>query len=275
MKVISTGPFIGDFKTEILDFIPFVNWLYSHMEFESFFVSSHFNRSFLYTKENLTFFPVYECLSRDELKQNNNLHDDINLKEYTNIKKDLKSTISKYCSKNRSDVLEYFIQYSLQNYKIPFYQKLYLPINFIGYNIDINDFIVYIPDKTETEKNNILIYEFLKKKYKHVLIVGDLKTHILDENVIMSKSDYFRNGYKWILSYLQKAKLVICPGSFWTVLCNQQKYKVLSWSKKPGLFKEDGEYNLENENCHVYLNQRDIKKNIHMLNYFTDKLLED
>ena len=68
MKVVSVGPFLGDIKNELLYFRPFVQWLHSYLEYESFFVSSHFNRSFLYG-DDITFMPVYECLTRNELNQ--------------------------------------------------------------------------------------------------------------------------------------------------------------------------------------------------------------
>lgn len=273
-KIISVGPFVGDFKTEILYFRPFVSWLHSHLEYESFFISSHFNRDFLYCEKNMSFIPVYECLSREELKQLKNQHEDINIKDFNVIKKELKSTISKYCSRNKSDVLEYFIPYT-SLFKIPYYQRLYLPINFNCYNIENKDYVVFIPDKTETEENCKIIYNHLLKKFKTVYIVGDLKIHLLEENIISKKKDYFRNNFKWIYSFLYNSKLIICPGSHWTVLSNMQQYKTISWSKHPGLYKQDGEFYVENDNFKIFVKPKETKNLLKMIDYFANELLEE
>lgn len=273
MKVISVGPFLGDFRTEILYFRPFVQWLHSHMEFESFFVSSHFNRSFLYG-ENITFMPIYECLTRNELNQDKGIHTEIEFKEFLSIKRELKHTISKYCSKNKSDILEYTLPYSnSQSCLVPPYQKCYLPIDFSYYDIDIEDYIVYIPDNTERKSVCLAVYKELKEKYKNVIVIGDLHTYLPEENEIIKKKDYFRNGHRWLLSYLHQAKLIICPGSFWTYLCNLQGLNVVSWSRNPGLYKEEGEYHLGNENCKCFFAKDDKVNLLKMLNYHIEKML--
>lgn len=273
MKVISVGPFLGDFRTEILYFRPFVQWLYSNLEFESFFVSSHFNRSFLYG-ENTTFMPIYECLTRNELNQDKGIHTEIDQKEFLSIKRELKHTISKYCSKNKCDILEYSLPYSnSQTCLIPPYQKKYLPINFSYYNIEIEDYIVYIPDINEKKSICLAVYKELKKNFKNVIVIGDLHIHLPEENEILKKKDYFRNGYKWLLSYLHNAKFVVCPGSFWTFLCNLQGINVISWSKNPGIYKDGGEFHLENENCLSFFAKDNKDTLFKMLNYQIEKML--
>ena len=99
MKIenVLVGPFLGDYKTEIIDFRPYVRWIYEAIKPEKMFVATHSNREFLY--DWATVIPVFEDLSRDELNQSGFIHNSISQKDkhcYQKIKiKYIQTYISK------------------------------------------------------------------------------------------------------------------------------------------------------------------------------------
>ena len=80
-KGLICGPYIGDFKQEICTFIPYVNFIKSILKYNKFFISSHYNRRFLYEDDD-TFVPVETEYTESEEKQINYYYNDINKKQY-------------------------------------------------------------------------------------------------------------------------------------------------------------------------------------------------
>lgn len=246
MNVIGLGPFIGDFKTELTYFRPFVNWVQTAFPESNIYVHSHRNRSFLY--DACTFVPVYESFSRDELNQKQILHKDISAKDYQLLVKDFRTSLNTEHPNDKETTTIYNLGYSNTSTKsTSIYQRIFKPIKFSPLASVPADTIVYIPEKVENIRRLENVYEFLKSKYPNVVVVGDLKTHLIEHNIPLNQLDYLSNGYKYILSYIAKAKHVICPASHWTMLCNLQKIPVFSWGKAPGQYKAGGEYHFGNQ----------------------------
>lgn len=258
-KIVIFGPYIGDWKEEIISFRPYVNWIYNNVEFADYYISTHFNRAFLYDFiEDNKFIPVYESLSRDENKQKNAIHKDIKTKDYSSIiLKNIRDEIAGQTGYFKRDIIQYSLSYvkSIQNFSI-----LNKSFSKITYNEDKEkNKIVFIPDKRSKRSVLEKIAEHLDKYYHDdYVIVGDEKTRLKDENVVRKRIDYFDVVYRLNVDYISNAKLVICPCSHWTVLANQQGTFVLSWGNENiAQYKSDGIYGFDNENSIVSI-QKDL-----------------
>ena len=119
-------------------------------------------------------------------------------------------------------------------------------------NIQIDDAyknkIVFIPDRNESKEKLETIHKILKDKYgNELIVVGDMKTYLEQHNVILRYPDYVENGYKYILSSIIQAKMVLCPISHWSIICNIQGVPLFTWGKQVGPYKEQGTYNFNNK----------------------------
>lgn len=272
-KIVLFGPYIGDWKEEILSFRPLVNWIYSNVEFADYYLSTHFNRAFLYDFiDDSRFIPVYESLSRDEHKQKNAIHKDIKTKDYSSIiLKNIRDNISIETGYLKRDIVQYSLSYikSVQNFSI-----LNKKFSKISYNQDEEkQKIVFIPDKKSKRRTLEEIANHLDKYYKNeYVIVGDDKIRLKGENVIKKRIDYFESVYQLLIDYISNARLVICPCSHWTVIANQQGTYVLSWgSENIAQYKTDGIYGFNNENSIIGLQKNMVNGKI--LNH-VDKTIE-
>jgi len=250
MTVLACGPFTGDWEQEIFNFRPCAYWVYNTLNPDSVFLSTHFNRSFLYdwvNKDNI--FPIYETLSRNELSQKGFTHDSLQAKDHTLLTKIFKEKITSR-GINKKDITLIAISQSKNGNQYPFYNKQFVPILTPNIKIRKKYKILYIPDIKEDVTRVTAIYNTLRKRYNgQQAVVGDFKTHLSDKNIILREVDYFENGYKYIIKYLSEADVVICPAGHWTVLCNQQKIPVFSWGDNINQYKEDGLYHLGNRKC--------------------------
>lgn len=264
-NVLGIGPFFGDFKSELLYFRPFVDWIKYNIPHEYIFINTHFNRHFLYNADKTIFFSIFEHLTRHEFLQKDIIHKEILQKDFLTLKKKFQKNISNYCNIKKSDPIILNLNYQQSN-KLELTHRLFTQIEFTSYNINEKDYIVFIPDYQENIKITENVYNYLKERY-NVIIIGDLKIHLPEKNIIIQKNDYFRNNYRWILSYMKNAKCIVCPGSHWTILSNLQKYPVISWSKIPGLYRDT--YRFENEKSHSFM--YDKTNNIEHLYKFLDR----
>jgi len=242
--ILAVGPFVGSFEQEIVTFRPYVLWLMSVLKYDKVYISIHFNRSFLYDfipTENII--PIYKYLSRDELGQNGCMHDSLNIKEFNDLLKGFKNTISKKENCSKKDILSYYINYTKAINQYPIHNKKFQNINIDCINIPDEYknkcvFIPYIKSKTTMDVYNRL---------KDPIVIGDMKTYLMNENVIFKFVDYFENGWKYIIGIISSAKIVVCPLSYWTLICNMQKVPVFSYGNSLGQYKEDGIYHLGNK----------------------------
>jgi len=263
-KIVLFGPYIGDWKEEILSFRPFVKWVFDNIEFSDYFVSSHFNRSFLYDfikKEN--FIPIYEYLSRQERNQKGTIHKDIKTKEYNSII--LRKTREEIAEKTEY-LKKNIIQYGLSYTKTPpNFTILNKKFSKMSYNIDKEkEKIVFIPDKSGNKKVMKKILDFLENNYTNdFIVVGDEKCRFPEKNIINERLDYFEVVYQLLVDYISNAKLVICPCSHWTIIANQQNSYVLSWGyENLSKYKKNGIYGFENDNIIIEINKNIIKENL-------------
>jgi len=275
MNLLLLGPFAGDWAHEISVFRPWARWISSVIDHDRVYLSTHANRTFLYDwvpKENIT--SIYGEFSRDEFSQTGYTYTGLTHRDYMLLVRRFKDHINEKV-KGKKHIDNYYLKYTKSNLMFyPIYNKIFEKITVPSINIIAEDYIAFIPDIDENEIRLIEIYEALKKEY-NVVVVGDMKCHLPDENVILKCPDYFENGYKYIMRYLENAKIIICPTGHWTYLCNLQNRPVFSWGQNVGQYREDGVLNLGNRNCYTYVTNYDTSANsiINVAKHFIDKFI--
>ena len=73
----------------------------------------------------------------------------------------------------------------------------------------------------------------IKDNYK-VLVIGNTKTYLQDQNVLYNKID---DCYKYIIKWMSECKMVVCPASYWTFLAKLQGVNVFSWGESAQQYK--------------------------------------
>ncbi len=264
------GPFFGDFKTETLTFLPYIRWIIDSLNLKSnIYVSSHFNRRFLYNDITLNFIPIYKHLTRNELDQKNYIHKEISIKDFQNFNKYLKNQIKSVFKESINE------QYNLPYIKYPapvsVYQKVFQKI-MTDYIPPFKDYVLFIPDKIMNIGLAKKMYEYLDQNY-NVVVVGDLRTHFLDKNILVQQPDYIDIVYKYIIGYMTNAKVIICPCSHWTSLANMNKLSVFSWGSQIGSYKKNGIYHFDNEQSMIIPFTKSTDKQIlfKQIDYFISK----
>ena len=246
------GPYVGSFKQEILTFRPYITWIHKVLQPDKTYVSTHFNRSFLYKTFDNELLPVYKQLSRDELGQEGYIHRLLSLKNYNIFVKDLKITISEKeeCSKKDIDVMG--INYTKSVIQYPIYNKTFEHIDLKNINTpdELKNLRIFIPYGDEDEMS--IFYNSIKDK--GFVVVGDMNTPLVKENKIFKYIDYFENGWEYIIGAISYAKVVVCPLSYWTTICNLQKVPVFSWGNNPGQYREGGMYHFDNKEAMILPN---------------------
>ena len=88
---------------------------------------------------------------------------------------------------------------------------------------------------------------------------------------MLSKIDYYENGFKLLIKMISEAKAVICPISYWTTICNLQHSPVFSWGESVGQHREDGIYHFNNSKC-LALPADDMNIVLHMMEDFLEEV---
>ena len=220
------GPYVGNFEQETITFRPWARWISSVIQHKEVYVSTHSNRTFLYQwvpKENI--FPIFGEFSRNELSQEGYIFDGLNNKDYSLLVRRFKERIQQ----TRKRKLEIFsLNYTKNtNNNYPIHNKLFEKM-VVPEDIKIKEIyknkIVFIPDIKEDLLKTDEIYQKLSSIYKSdLIVVGDIKTYLNQENVVLRCADYFENGYKYIISIIDNARMVICPTGHWSVIANIQR----------------------------------------------------
>ncbi len=253
MKSIAFGPYFGDFKYEVFYFLPYIRWVKEILKPDEIFISSHFNREFLYKGLAKRFFPINPIISVDESSQKNHFNKNIFKNKYNLIEKEFKSSFDK-------DVDFYNFDYN--KYKMPcsLFQLKFERLSFdIRYRME--DKIVFIPDKKEKESNLYEIYCHLKYRLgDRLVVIGDSKTYLNEYNDLFKSINYHQIVYKEIVNYISSCKAVICPSSLWTGIANLQGKSVFSWGNYISEYK-DGKYNFNNKGkFYPKLENKNLKK---------------
>lgn len=215
MKTIAVGPYFGDFTTEILSFRPYVYWLYSNLEYDNFFVSSHVDRQFLYHwVSDEAYIPLLSQTQTDQRDKQFKYHYiDIEFKKYLKYQRIFRSKVAEMVKIPRKEVRVF----------MPSYSKLQDPVS------------------------------FFKKRFCRIQI-PKIKAPILsfcDEHldVEYDKVDE-ADPYHKIVSRISGSKCVFAPLGIWTVIANLQKIPVFSYGIEDlSKFKPDGDYYFNNINC--------------------------
>ncbi len=228
--VIAFGPFVGDWRCETFIFRPFIKWVSETINIDNICVSSHTNRLFLYDwvkEENRI--PIYEDISRDEISQNGFLHRNVNKSDFNLFNRLYKDELSK----RYKEYINYFPINYTRFFQYPMYCRLFTKIYINDIKRNKDKYILYIPDDIENVQITEDIYNLMLKNIDYkIIICGDMKTHLNKYNTVLSKKDYFENGYKNIISYINNAIAVICPMGLWTFIANLQCKPVYSWIAK-------------------------------------------
>lgn len=282
MKVIGIGPYIGDFKEEILTFRPYVKWLSEVLDYDNLYISTHINRTFLYNfipKSNII--PVYEMFSRNEFDQYGFLHKECDKKDFNLLIKRFKKQILDLENCENNNVEIYYLNYTKNLNNYPYHNKIFNKIekpDDIRVPVKYKNKIVFIPDRSEDVKVISAVLNYLKNKYENdLIIVGNIESWFSNDNIILKYPDYFTNGWKYIISYILESKCVICPISYWTSICNLQKIPVFSWGINPSQYRPGGLLNFDNDKCFVIPFSKNSKFSIltDFADYFINKVNGD
>ena len=248
--IVLAGPYVGSFEHEILTFRPYVRWLVEVSE-EKIYVSTHFNRFFLYQKfiQDDYLLPVFENLTRDEINQSGYVHKTVKQRDYNIIIKNAKDLIVDREKCNKKDIEICNISYVKSTPPQSIYNKLFSRIeDYFDIENPYKDKIIFIPANTDFKDRLSKVRKFLNN-YENIVTVGDKKTRFRDDNVLLKRIDYVENGWKLIIRIISEARAVICPISHWTTICNLQRVPVFSWGENVGQHRLDGIYNFGNKDC--------------------------
>jgi hypothetical protein len=209
MNILAFGPYIGDIESEILTFRPFVRWHTEVIDHDVVYINSHHNRSFLYDWIDKDYFiPVYENLSRNEFDQEGYIHKTIKHNDFSLFIRNLRNEISNRCDCNMKDVDLYNLSYSKSSPPYSIYRKIFEKLPYFN-DVEVDETVVFIPDSREKELVLEEIKYHLEGKNVDFKTIGDMKTHLEDDNEILKNIDYFDICYKHIIQYINKAKLLI------------------------------------------------------------------
>jgi hypothetical protein len=219
---IAVGPFIGDFTSEVLLFRPYALWLIDVLQPRHVYIASHKSRKFLYPTTNVTFFPVFENLTRNEFGQDRVVHKDISGHDYNIVIKKFKADV---LSVSKASVAYYNIEYNRFGW-IPEYKRIMTPLDTTDGTKTAK--IIFIP--CENEKAFVLEHVY-NKLLKSAVCIGDMKTHLPEHNVLLRDPMYFKNVYRNMVDYISSASCVICPSSVWTSICYWHNIPCFSWGR--------------------------------------------
>jgi hypothetical protein len=246
--ILFVGPYVGSFEYEITTFWPYVLWLSRTVPYEKIYVSTHFNRWFLYKEiiNEESFIPIYRHLTRDEGNQEEHKHNNISIKDYDFITKDIKADIIKKEEIRKCDLINMNLGYTRNINNDSIYKKSFKHIDTIDIPDELKNLLIYIPFGNWKKSENF--YKYLKNEVSdEFVVIGNLNTPLINDNIILKNINYFERGLEYIIGAITYAKAVVCPLSYWTLLCNLQKAKVFSWGANPGRYRaSDGIYGFGN-----------------------------
>lgn len=267
INIFLFGPFLGDFKSEVLTFRPFYYWFKNNNQDKKIYVSSHFNRKFLYSN-NDTFIEYDYELSINEANQKNYYNLLIDKRKYLRLSTELKEKIStkeNILPKQLKQLNLSYIQTS-QQYSSEY--KLYNKINIID-DILLKDTIIYIADNSIDELTHQYIYKELKQKF-NIIVIGDKNTYLQEYNIFNNIEFYSTKIYYQLVKYISSCKCVITPSSYWTYICNLQQTPVISWGENVSQYKFGEALNFGNKNS--IINSNDTDKIIKQIDWFLSRL---
>ena len=242
-SVVIIGPYIGDLEQELFAFRPHAKYITSTVEAHEVYISSHYNRAFMYDWiPEKNFIPVFESLTRDETKQHGFLHDDVSRSDYSQLVKHLKNKVKEV---NGNVSIEVFSPPYIKSINtISIYQKEFSPLSFPKTSISKSDNILFMVDQSKESKE---LYDTLKSQYD-IIVVGNMSNGIETENVLLKSTDYFVNGYIDMMNYISGAKMLVTNCPVWAMIGNLMGVHMVFWGDTCSQFKSDGVYGFDNRN---------------------------
>lgn len=262
MKSLAFGPYIGDFKYEVFYFLPYIKWVKEILNPEHIYVSSHYNRRFLYNNLATDFYDINPIFTMNEFDQKNHLNKNIFKAQYLLIEKEFKSKFD-------DDVFHYSFDYNRFKEPCSTFQLKYSKLNFdIKYRY--SNKILFIPDRVEKDSYLKEIYSYLYSKLgDRLIVIGDKKTHLHDKNIILNSLNYTSNVYKETIDAICSCSAVICPASIWTAISNLQGTNVFSWGRFISKYKDGSKYSFGNHGSYY------PKLEVNKIKNCLDKFLEE
>jgi hypothetical protein len=242
-SVVVIGPYIGDLEQELFAFRPHARYITSSITADHIYISSHYNRSFMYDwvpEEN--FIPVFESLTREETKQKGYLHEDVTRTDYSQLVKHLKNEVKERHGK--VDLEVYSPPYIKSINTISIYQKEFSSISFPEQSINKNDYISFIGNQSEESTE---IYNTLNDMYD-IIVLGNMSNGIEQQNVLLKHTDYFINGYVTMMNYIKESKILVTNCPVWAMIGNLMQKHMVFWGNSCSQFKRYGVYGFNNPN---------------------------
>lgn len=221
--IIAIGPYIGSIESEIIFFLPYTKWLIKVLKPDQIYISSHKNRRFLYP-ESVTFFPVFEALTRNEFAQTKAVHNEVSSRDYNIMMKKFKSEVQ---SHTKSEVFYYNLTYTKHAW-IPEYKRVMSPSKC---NTIKTSKILFIPCDNEKELILQYVYNKLLESYPDMITACDMHSYLPEHNILLRDPQYFTNVYKAMIDHISSASCVVVPSSHWTTLCDLHGIRCFSWGR--------------------------------------------
>lgn len=228
-KIILLGPYVGEFKDEILSFIPFVNWFTQNFTYKDIFVSTHYDSSFLYKEKNI---PIMRHYTNDKKSQYKHLHTKINAKDYKVLKKIIIDNIVDISDYTRKDIISYDLGYSSTPNKTLYQNKFERLMIEPEYSDDV--IFVEYGNSNRKRKEQKRIRNFLE----------------LEDNSFLSKEEMTRK--------VMGSRCVITPCCHWTAICNIHNIPVFSWCNNVSIYRNL--YNFNNKYSEIIYTDRKLDK---------------
>ncbi len=243
-KPVGFGPFIGDFEQEICTFRPHIKYLIDTHKIQNPYVSTHGNRRFLYDFiDDDKFIPVFENITRNELDQNGYIHNDITKPEFNQLIRLFRTHISKREKLQINDIEIINIPYIKSINSISFQEKKFEPININDIDIPYNNMVLLIPGKDVDAS----VYNNLTNVFDNIIVIGDMKSGLYDDNVILKDQLYFHDNYNTICNYISKSQMVITTVPHWAFLCNLQQTPLVYFGDMASMYKSEGVFGFNNK----------------------------
>lgn len=242
-SVAVIGPYIGDLEQELFTFRPYAKYISSNIAVHEIYISSHFNRAFMYDwipEEN--FIPVFESLTREEIKQHGYLHDDVTRTDYSQLIKHFKNHIKDMNGK--IDLQVYPPPYIKSTNTISIHQKEFSLLPFPKMDINKKGYISFVANKSDESEE---VYGILNELYD-IVVIGNMSNGLKDHNVLLKETDYFSNGYAAMLNYISNSKMLVTNCPVWGMVGNLLGKHMVFWGNSCSQFKASGVYGFDNKN---------------------------
>lgn len=129
-------------------------------------------------------------------------------REYFKKSRQIKDKVCEVYGCTKKELMHYNVPYVKNQVAFPIYQKSFSPIDT---QQERSSLILFIPSSVESKSKLEDLYSRLQENMD-VSVIGDNKCYLQDKN-LLNVVEYLDNGYKYLMEYINNAKLVITPCS--------------------------------------------------------------